>query len=127
MLSCRWRATGQSPPLLMLGALGRDGVGGSLGGGAPYAGLRCAGVRRRGPRLAVPGLIFSAEEAGGAPSPCGRVSGSGTGEARGARLASGAGRLGRRSEPTSSWPPALAMRADLSLSSPGNTHWRKTM
>lgn len=62
------------------------------------AGLRCAGGaqgRRRGPRLAGLGLIFSAEEAGGAPSPCGRVSGSGTGEARGARWASGAGRLGR--------------------------------
>lgn len=56
--------------------------------------------RRRGPRLAGPGLIFSGQEAGGAPSPCVRVSGPGTGEASDARMASGAGAS----------PPPLGLR-----------------
>ena len=51
MLSGRWRATGRHPPPLMLGALGRDGGGSSLGGGDPSArGYRAAvcGRRHRG-------------------------------------------------------------------------------
>lgn len=50
MLSGKWRATGPHPPHLMLGALGRDGVGNRLGGGDPSArGYRAAvcGRRRR--------------------------------------------------------------------------------
>lgn len=57
MLSCRWRATGPPPLLLMLGALGRDGVGSSLGGADPSA---------RGCRAAVCGRSTGAP-AGSAP------------------------------------------------------------
>ena len=56
--------------------------------------------RWRGPRLAGRGLIFSAQEAGGAPGPCVRVSGPGTGEASDARMASGVGAS----------PPPLGLR-----------------
>lgn len=125
MLSGRWQPPARPP--LMLGALGRDGVGNRLGGGDPSARSYRAAVcerRRRGAggvrALLALGLTYSSQGSRRG-RPAAVVSGPRTG---GQRCAHG---LRRRSESTSSWPPALALRADLSLYHHGNPHWRQTI
>ena len=110
----------------MLGALGRDGVGSSLGGGDPSArGYRAAvcGRRHRGVggvrALLALGLFSRDRRQEGRPA---------------LAFACRVPALGRPA--MRAWPreqervhlllaSGVALRADLSLSSPGNPHWRQ--